>query len=221
MHKPVALCSPDNETPAVAISFYRGIAGYYFCWLTRLRALIFAPLSRGDILRRFLLWASYSGLVAIGVKIIAALWFYFAWVPDLTPADSPAPGQTAHQAAAFDAQGWQRVYEQNWFGQQQPAAPEQTAPVAETRLHIVLRGIAWGAHPAAVIEESGQQQMYREGDALASYTATVGEIFRDYLLLYYQGETERLSLADSETDRAAADHSSVDENNSISGDLLP
>ena len=63
----------------------------------------------------------------------------------------------------------QLVSQQNWFGKYQPvAAPvkqPESAPVAETRLNVkVLRGIAFGARPGAVIEEGGKQQVYLQGN---------------------------------------------------------
>ncbi|MGP3592332.1 type II secretion system protein N [Vagococcus sp. WN89Y] len=209
----------------MAIPFYRGDAAHYFSGVVRTCTRIFVAYFRGDRLRTHVLTLLYSGLAGISVKIIATLWLYAAWNSENRPADEQVSEPSVHQGAPLDKSPWQSVYEQTWFGQHQLAAPGPTASVAETKLHLVLRGIAYGANPAAVIEESGQQNMYRQGDALAAYPATVGEIFRDHLLLYYQGETERLSLADSETDsnfqaQITADKAAVNYNNNP-GDLFP
>ncbi len=70
--------------------------------------------------------------------------------------------------------------------------------MAETRLNVVLRGIAFGARPGAVIEEGGKQQVYLQGERLGSHNAVIEEINRDHVMLRYQGKMERLSLAEEE-----------------------
>lgn len=182
----------------MVLSFIHDSAASLITAAARHRLLIGARYFRANNLRRLILYFLYAGLVALSVKIIIVLWLWFSGSPELN-ATAQTPALAASQAADFAAQRWQIVHEQDWFGQVQPAAQSSTAEVAETKLNVLLRGIAYGARPAAVIEEGGQQSMYREGDTLDSYPATVGEIFRDHLLLYYQGETEQLSLADGET----------------------
>lgn len=59
--------------------------------------------------------------------------------------------------------------------------------MAETRLNVVLRGIAFGARPGAVIEEGGKQQVYLQGETLGSHNAVI-EINRDHVMLRYQGK---------------------------------
>lgn len=61
---------------------------------------------------------------------------------------------------------------------------------------MVLRGIAFGARPGAVIEEGGKQQVYLQGERLGSHNAVIEEINRDHVMLRYQGKMERLSLAE-------------------------
>ena len=78
-----------------------------------------------------------------------------------------------------------------------------SAPVAETRLNVVLRGIAFGARPGAVIEEGGKQQVYLQGERLGSHNAVIEEINRDHVMLRYQGKIERLSLAEEERSTVA------------------
>ena len=76
--------------------------------------------------------------------------------------------------------------------------------MAETRLNVVLRGIAFGARPGAVIEEGGKQQVYLQGERLGSHNAVIEEINRDHVMLRYQGKMERLSLAEEERPPVAA-----------------
>lgn len=153
------------------------------------------------LLKGYAGWASLALPVAAGVKLLATLWFLLSWSPP--PEQAAAPDRHAAQVAA---QQWQMVGEQQWFGRYQPGLPAaEAAPVAETQLQVVLRGIAYGAYPTAVIEEAGEQHIYSEGDALSTYPATVGKIQRDHLLLHYQGETERLSLVDETGTPADAD----------------
>ncbi len=79
----------------------------------------------------------------------------------------------------------------------------EPVPVAETRLNVVLRGIAFGARPGAVIEEGGKQQVYLQGETLGSHNAVIEEINRDHVMLRYQGKIERLSLAEEERSTVA------------------
>ncbi|EFE1801006.1 type II secretion system protein GspC [Escherichia coli] len=73
----------------------------------------------------------------------------------------------------------------------------------ETRLNVVLRGIAFGARPGAVIEEGGKQQVYLQGETLGSHNAVIEEINRDHVMLRYQGKIEHLSLAEEERSTVA------------------
>ncbi|HCS1408653.1 TPA: type II secretion system protein GspC, partial [Shigella dysenteriae] len=85
-----------------------------------------------------------------------------------------------------------------------PVKQPEPVPVAETRLNVVLRGIAFGARPGAVIEEGGKQQVYLQGETLGSHNAVIEEINRDHVMLRYQGKIERLSLAEEERSTVAA-----------------
>ncbi len=110
-------------------------------------------------------------------------------------------------AKTFDKNDVQLISQQNWFGKYQPVATPvkqpEPAPVAETRLNVVLRGIAFGARPGAVIEEGGKQQVYLQGETLGSHNAVIEEINRDHVMLRYQGKIERLSLAEEERSTVA------------------
>lgn len=139
-------------------------------------------------------------LLIISAKMAYSLWRYFSFSAEYTAVSSSANKPLRADAKPFDKNDVQLVSQQNWFGKYQPvAAPvkqPEPAPVAETRLNVVLRGIAFGARPGAVIEEGGKQQVYLQGERLGSHNAVIEEINRDHVMLRYQGKMERLSLAE-------------------------
>lgn len=141
-------------------------------------------------------------LLIISAKMAYSLWRYFSFSAEYTAVSSSANKPLRADAKPFDKNDVQLVSQQNWFGKYQPvAAPQkqpESAPVAETRLNVVLRGIAFGARPGAVIEEGGKQQVYLQGERLGSHNAVIEEINRDHVMLRYQGKMERLSLAEEE-----------------------
>ena len=100
-------------------------------------------------------------LLIISAKMAYSLWRYFSFSAEYTAVSSSANKPLRADAKPFDKNDVQLVSQQNWFGKYQPvAAPvkqPEPAPVAETRLNVVLRGIAFGARPGAVIEEGGKQ----------------------------------------------------------------
>lgn len=125
-------------------------------------------------------------------KMAYSLWRYFSFSAEYTAVSSSANKPLRADAKPFDKNDVQLVSQQNWFGKYQPvAAPvkqPEPAPVAETRLNVVLRGIAFGARPGAVIEEGGKQQVYLQGERLGSHNAVIEEINRDHVMLRYQGK---------------------------------
>ena len=140
-------------------------------------------------------------LLIISAKVAHSLWRYFSFSAEYTAVYPSANKPLRADAKPFDKNDVQLVSQQNWFGKYQPvvAAPvkqPESAPVAETRLNVVLRGIAFGARPGAVIEEGGKQQVYLQGERLGSHNAVIEEINRDHVMLRYQGNMERLSLAE-------------------------
>lgn len=141
-------------------------------------------------------------LLIISAKMAYSLWRYFSFSAEYTAVSSSVNKPLRADAKPFDKNDVQLVSQQNWFGKYQPvAAPvkqPESAPVAETRLNVVLRGIAFGARPGVVIEEGGKQQVYLQGERLGSHNAVIEEINRDHVMLRYQGKMERLSLAEEE-----------------------
>lgn len=146
-------------------------------------------------------------LLIISAKVAHSLWRYFSFSAEYTAVSPSANKPPRADAKTFDKNDVQLISQQNWFGKYQPvAAPvkqPEPVPVAETRLNVVLRGIAFGARPGAVIEEGGKQQVYLQGERLGSHNAVIEEINRDHVMLRYQGKIERLSLAEEERSTVA------------------
>lgn len=108
-------------------------------------------------------------LLIISAKMAYSLWRYFSFSAEYTAVSPSANKPPRADAKTFDKNDVQLISQQNWFGKYQPVATPvkqpEPVPVAETRLNVVLRGIAFGARPGAVIEEGGKQQVYLQGEA--------------------------------------------------------
>lgn len=146
-------------------------------------------------------------LLIISAKMAHSLWRYISFSAEYTAVSQPVNKPSRVDAKTFDKNDVQLISQQNWFGKYQPVAAQvkqpEPVPVAETRLNVVLRGIAFGARPGAVIEEGGKQQVYLQGETLGSHNAVIEEINRDHVMLRYQGKIERLSLAEEERSTVA------------------
>ncbi|EFK74289.1 general secretion pathway protein C [Escherichia coli MS 78-1] len=144
-------------------------------------------------------------LLIISAKMAYSLWRYFSFSAEYTAVSQWVNKQPHADVKTFDKKDVQLISQQNWFGKYQRVATpvKQPEPVAETRLNVVLRGIAFGARPGAVIEEGGKQQVYLQGERLGSHNAVIEEINRDHVMLRYQGKIERLSLAEEERSTVA------------------
>ncbi len=144
-------------------------------------------------------------LLIISAKMAYSLWRYFSFSAEYTAVAQWVNKQPHADVKTFDKKDVQLISQQNWFGKYQRVATpvKQPEPVAETRLNVVLRGIAFGARPGAVIEEGGKQQVYLQGERLGSHNAVIEEINRDHVMLRYQGKIERLSLAEEERSTVA------------------
>lgn len=99
-------------------------------------------------------------LLIISAKVAHSLWRYFSFSAEYTAVSPSANKPPRADAKTFDKNDVQLISQQNWFGKYQPVATPvkqpEPVPVAETRLNVVLRGIAFGARPGAVIEEGGK-----------------------------------------------------------------
>ncbi|HII1906029.1 TPA: type II secretion system protein GspC [Escherichia coli] len=211
---------------------FRDVRIYLIQLLTKIRHTLSQRQSLNtdkEHLRKMLRGMFWLMLLIISAKMAYSLWRYFSFSAEYTAVSSSANKPLRADAKPFDKNDVQLVSQQNWFGKYQPvAAPvkqPESAPVAETRLNVVLRGIAFGARPGAVIEEGGKQQVYLQGERLGSHNAVIEEggkqqvylqgerlgshnavieeINRDHVMLRYQGKIERLSLAEEERSTVA------------------
>ncbi|MCV4677322.1 type II secretion system protein GspC, partial [Escherichia coli] len=87
----------------------------------------------------------------ISAKMAHSLWRYISFSAEYTAVSPSANKPPRADAKTFDKNDVQLISQQNWFGKYQPVAvpvkQPEPAPVAETRLNVVLRGIAFGARP--------------------------------------------------------------------------
>ena len=145
---------------------FRDARIYLIQWLTKIRHTLSQRQSLNtdkEHLRKIARAMFWLMLLIISAKMAYSLWRYFSFSAEYTAVSSSVNKPLRADAKPFDKNDVQLVSQQNWFGKYQPvAAPvkqPESAPVAETRLNVVLRGIAFGARPGAVIEEGGKQQV--------------------------------------------------------------
>ncbi|MGQ0421605.1 type II secretion system protein N, partial [Bacillus sp. HC-Mk] len=85
------------------------------------------------------------------LRVAHSLWRYFSFSAEYTAVSPSANKPPRADAKTFDKNDVQLISQQNWFGKYQPVATPvkqpEPVPVAETRLNVVLRGIAFGARP--------------------------------------------------------------------------
>ncbi|MWL36276.1 type II secretion system protein GspC [Escherichia coli] len=182
---------------------FRDARIYLIQWLTKIRHTLNQRQSFNtdkEHLRKIVRGMFWLMLLIISAKVAHSLWRYFSFSAEYTAVSPSANKPPRADAKTFDKNDVQLISQQNWFGKYQPVATPvkqpEPVPVAETRLNVVLRGIAFGARPGAVIEEGGKQQVYLQGETLGSHNAVIEEINRDHVMLRYQGKIERLSLAE-------------------------
>ncbi|EOT2306525.1 type II secretion system protein N, partial [Escherichia coli] len=189
---------------------FRDARIYLIQWLTKIRHTLNQRQSFNtdkEHLRKIVRGMFWLMLLIISAKVAHSLWRYFSFSAEYTAVSPSANKPPRADAKTFDKNDVQLISQQNWFGKYQPVATPvkqpEPVPVAETRLNVVLRGIAFGARPGAVIEEGGKQQVYLQGETLGSHNAVIEEINRDHVMLRYQGKIERLSLAEEERSTVA------------------
>ncbi|EFC6649003.1 TPA: type II secretion system protein GspC [Escherichia coli] len=182
---------------------FRDARIYLIQWLTKIRHTLNQRQSLNtdkEHLRKIARGMFWLMLLIISAKMAYSLWRYFSFSAEYTAVSPSANKPPRADAKTFDKNDVQLISQQNWFGKYQPVATPvkqpEPVPVAETRLNVVLCGIAFGARPGAVIEEGGKQQVYLQGERLGSHNAVIEEINRDHVMLRYQGKIERLSLAE-------------------------
>ena len=143
---------------------FRDARIYLNQWLTKIRHTLSQRQSLNtdkEHLRKIARAMFWLMLLIISAKMAYSLWRYIVFSAEYTTVSSSGNKTPRSEAKPFDKNDAQLISQQNWFGKYQPVvAPvkqPEPAPVAETRLNVVLRGIAFGARPGAVIEEGGKQ----------------------------------------------------------------
>ena len=156
---------------------FRDARIYLIQWLTKIRHTLNQRQSLNtdkEHLRKIVRGMFWLMLLIISAKVAHSLWRYFSFSAEYTAVSPSANKPPRADAKTFDKNDVQLISQQNWFGKYQPVATPvkqpEPAPVAETRLNVVLRGIAFGARPGAVIEEGGKQQVYLQGNGLVLTT---------------------------------------------------
>lgn len=97
-------------------------------------------------------------LLIISAKVAHSLWRYFSFSAEYTAVSPSANKPPRADAKTFDKNDVQLISQQNWFGKYQPVATPvkqpEPVPVAETRLNVVLRGIALVPDPARLLKKA-------------------------------------------------------------------
>ncbi|RJG51622.1 type II secretion system protein GspC [Motilimonas pumila] len=110
----------------------------------------------------------------------------------------PEPVRTTQSSQRFDVAALRSI---NMFGvfNQQKAAPKKATntPAPKTRLNLKLTGLLASTVPAnaiAIIEERGSQNTYFIGSKIARTGAVLKEIYKDRVIIEYNGKRETLML---------------------------
>lgn len=150
----------------------------------------------------------YVILLFIFAKMTISVWYCITFSTEHVQDSSVRRKEKQRDAENFNTKNLQLISLQNWFGEYQPIVGAERLPTTimgtDILPNIVLRGIAYGVRPGAVLEENGKQQVYLQGETLSSCKAKIESISRDYVMLHYQGKVIRLTLADDERPAATA-----------------
>lgn len=113
-------------------------------------------------------------LLIISAKMAYSLWRYFSFSAEYTAVSQSVNKPPRADAKPFDKKDVQLISQQNWFGKYQPVAvpvkQPEPAPVAETRLNVVLRGIAFGARLARLLKKAANSRSICRVNGLALTT---------------------------------------------------
>lgn len=145
-----------------------------------------------------------SGVILffIFIKIMNSVWYPFTFSGVQEEHSPVADNEMQRNTRVTGSEHWQLISQQNWFGKYSPVAVTEHSPSAEIMKEklpdIVLRGVTSGLRPGVVLEETGEQQFYLQGERLSSCDAVIERIFPGHVTLRYQGNIIRLMLADEE-----------------------
>lgn len=141
-------------------------------------------------------------LFFIFIKIMNSVWHQFTYSGVQEEHSFVAYNEIQRNARVTGNEYWQFISQQNWFGKYSPVAVTEhssSAEMMEEKLPgIVLRGVTLGLRPGVVLEETGGQQFYLQGERLSSCDAVIERIFPEQVTLRYQGNIIRLMLTDEE-----------------------
>ncbi|MEE7048915.1 type II secretion system protein N, partial [Escherichia coli O93:H19] len=128
---------------------FRDARIYLIQWLTKIRHTLNQRQSFNtdkEHLRKIVRGMFWLMLLIISAKVAHSLWRYFSFSAEYTAVSPSANKPPRADAKTFDKNDVQLISQQNWFGKYQPVATPvkqpEPVPVAETRLNVVLRGIA-------------------------------------------------------------------------------
>lgn len=148
---------------------------------------------RQPTLWRYSLWT----LTAIAALLATWLLARLTWQL-LTPVAEPVSGPLPPTRQAANAQvNVNAIAGLKLFGDAAAPAQQRVANAPKTSLNVRLLGVSASNYPlrsAAIIERSGQQEVYVVGDQLSGSQVTVEEIYADRVILDNQGRLETLEL---------------------------
>ncbi|MDX1706528.1 type II secretion system protein GspC [Pseudidiomarina sp.] len=148
---------------------------------------------RPPTLWRYGLWT----LTAIAALLATWLLARLTWQL-LTPVAEPVSGPLAPARQASNPQiNVSTIAGLKLFGDAAAPTQQRIASAPKTSLNVRLLGVSasnYPQHSAAIIERSGQQEVYAIGDQLSGSQVTVEEIYADRVILNNQGRLETLEL---------------------------
>lgn len=161
------------------------------------------------LLRKFIQVIQYLCILIIVIHITATIWQYIAFSPEANKEHQKSNDTLFNKQLSLSPQEWQLIQKQHWFGEykkeEKPQPIVSEKKIEETRLSITLRGISYGSHSSAVIEEDGKQSVYQKGELLANGKTIIKDIYHSYILLDSNGKIEKLSLADENSTTETSD----------------
>lgn len=144
-------------------------------------------------------YVSFGLVILCGFLLARLTWSLFPAEPHLPGADPSLPVEQG-SAAAQDI--GEKIASYHLFGKHEPAKAAQPQPesLRNTQLALKLQGVY--ALPKnrgqAIIEESGQQKVYRVGETVGNSGAVLEDVFDTYITLRRNGTLEKLELPKSE-----------------------
>lgn len=153
-------------------------------------------------------YVSFGLVILCGFLLARLTWALFPAEPRLPGADPLLP--VAQDSSVAQDVG-EKIASYHLFGKHEPAKAAQPKPetIRNTQLALKLQGVY--ALPKnrgqAIIEESGQQKVYRVGETVGNSGAVLEDVFDTYVTLRRNGTLEKLELPKSELSGGGSDGS--------------